>query len=198
MMVFKRKQIVVLALVLMIVVAGYLQYSYKKSSVAANDKENVKLGEAVYVDNIENKDVVEKDAQNEVKKSDKKTEAVTASKQATDFFAQAKLSKQSIRSKDEEDLKSITNDANAAKEIKSKAYEQMMKIVENSDKEMRVETLVKKAGFEEVIALFGDDGSLDVVIKAPSLSSAQAAQISDIASRQAKLEMSKIHIKNIY
>ncbi len=52
MMVFKRKQIVVLSLVLMIVVAGYLQYSYKKSSISVNSKDNEKLGEAVYVENV--------------------------------------------------------------------------------------------------------------------------------------------------
>ena len=53
MMVFKRKQIVILALILMIVVAGYLQYSYRQGSTSANTEG--KLGEAVYVDNeIEN------------------------------------------------------------------------------------------------------------------------------------------------
>ena len=50
MVVFKRKQIVVLALALMIVITGYLQYSYNRSSLANKD-ENKGSSEAVYVDN---------------------------------------------------------------------------------------------------------------------------------------------------
>lgn len=193
MMVFKRKQIVVLALVLMIVVAGYLQYSYKKSSISASDSEKGRLGEAVYVDNND----VAQDKQ-DFKKDDKAPKDKAASKQASDFFAQAKLDRETVRGKDTDALKAITQDENADKEVKAKAYEQMMKIVENSQKEMRIETLVKKIGFEEVVALFGDDGSLDIVVKSPSLTSAQTAQIADIASRQAKIDIRQIHVKNIY
>jgi len=61
MMVLKRKQIVVLSLILMIVVAGYLQYSYNNSGSSGNDSDDISvsqfdeetesLGEAWYVDN---------------------------------------------------------------------------------------------------------------------------------------------------
>ena len=69
MMVLKRKQVVVLSLILMIIVAGVLQYSYNKSSTSVNEwddisvdnsyediaieeteEDDVRLGEAVYVD----------------------------------------------------------------------------------------------------------------------------------------------------
>ena len=49
--VIKRRQIIILALVVMIVVAGYIQYSYKKSGFSQTDSDAGKLGEAVYVDN---------------------------------------------------------------------------------------------------------------------------------------------------
>jgi stage III sporulation protein AH len=188
MMVFKRKQIVVLSLVLMIVVAGYLQYSYKKSSVSVSESEEHRLGEAVYVDNNEP----------ELESSKVEIESEPASKQANDYFAQAKLDRESIRGKDADALKAITEDANADQEVKAQAYEKMMRIVENSQKEMRIETLVKKIGFEEVVALFGDDGSIDIIVKAPSLTSAQTAQIADIAARQAKVDMTQIYVKSIY
>jgi len=187
-MVFKRKQIVVLALVLMIVVAGYLQYSYKKSSVSVSESGENKFGEAVYVENDESN----------LESSKIEVESETASKQANDFFAQAKLDRETARGRDTDALKAITEDANADQEVKAQAYQKMMNIVENSQKEMRIETLVKKIGFEEVVALFGDDGSLDIVVKTPSLTSAQTAQIADIAARQAKLDMTQIHIKSIY
>ena len=60
-----------------------------------------------------------------------------------------------------------------------------MQIIENSEKEMRIETLIKEKGYKDVVVLFGSDGSVDVVVKAPSLTSVQVAQIADIASRHA-------------
>jgi len=193
MVVFKRKQIVVLALILMIIVAGYLQYTYRKSSVSVNGKENGKLGEAVYVENNELSPQDQK-ASND----GKAVKAANSSKQANDFFAQAKLDKEVTRSKDTTTLKSITEDANASKEAKEKAYSQMIAITANAEKEMRVESLIREKGFSDVVAMFGDDGSVDVVVKTPSLTSAQAAQISDIVSRQANVDISKIHIKNMF
>jgi stage III sporulation protein AH len=215
MMVFKRKQIVVLSLVLMILVAGYLQYSYKKSSVSVTGTENDKLGEAVYVDNefsstsaestkagdkedSDKKDGKETKPSKEVKPTAKPSKSSDVSKRAKDYFAEAKLEKETTRGRDTETLKAITENQSASKEAKAEAFKQMTKIAENSDREMRVETLIKKQGFEEVVALFGDDGSVDIVVGASDLTSAQTAQIMDIVSRQANVEIEKIHIRNIY
>lgn len=221
MVVFKRRQVVVLALILMIVVAGYLQYSYKKSSITVSGKDSGKIGEAVYVENDETSSLDQKD-----KKTDKDTKsgkdgvkdnkdikdnkdnkskdgkttskAVSASKQANDFFAQAKLDKEITRSKDTDALKAITEDDNATKEAKAKAYDQMVKIIGNNEKEMRIEALIKGKGIEEAVVLFGDDGSLDVVVKAPSLTPALTTQIADIVSRQANVSMDKITVRNVF
>ncbi|MGI6778077.1 MAG: SpoIIIAH-like family protein [Acetivibrionales bacterium] len=189
---FRRKQIVVLSLVLMIVVAGYLQYSYKKSSITAENKEKGKLGEAVYVDNQE---VDIDDLINQAAASDEITEV---SEQANEFFAQAKLDKEISLSRDTDMLKQITEDANADDEIKADAFEKMMVLVDKSQKEMRIEALIKEKGFEDVIALFGNDGSIDIIVKAPSLSSSDTAQIADIASRHAGIDISQIYVKSVY
>lgn len=195
-MVFKRKQIVILALILMIVVAGYLQYSYKQGSTSV-DKEAARTGEAVYVDNeIQNQGIAGEDV--ETVKDANSQENVAASKVANDYFVQAKMEKEQSRSKSSESLKAITEDVNASKESRNEAYEQMMAIVDNADKEMRIETLINKMGFSDSVALFGDDGSIDIVLKTPSLSNSQTAQITDVVSRQANLTVEKIHIKKLY
>ena len=191
MMVFKRKQIVVLSLVLMIIIAGYLQYSYKRSSSATNEKENGRLGEAVYVDN----DV---DSEKSADKDSKAQKDTSASKLANDFFAQAKLDREVVRSRDLDTLKGINDDTEATKEVKAQAYEQMMKIIDNSQREMRIETLIMEKGFEDAVALFADDGSVDIIVKAPTITSADTAQIADIVSRHAQVEIGKINIKNVY
>jgi stage III sporulation protein AH len=195
MMVFKRKQIVILALILMIVVAGYLQYSYRQGSTSA-DVEG-KLGEAVYVDNeIDNEGI----AGTELNASDntQAQENVKASKMANDYFVQAKIDKEQSRSKTNESLEAITKDINASKETKTEAYDKMMTITDNADKEMRIESLINKMVFEESFVVFADNGSVDIVVKTPSLSTSQTAQITDIVIRQGEVAVKDIHIKPLF
>ncbi|ABN52073.1 MAG TPA: SpoIIIAH-like family protein [Hungateiclostridium thermocellum] len=213
MMVLKRKQIVVLSLILMIVVAGYLQYSYNNSGSSGNDSDDISvsqfdeetesLGEAWYVDNTtdlqagnkeEKKD--EKSENSDKKENKQDNKALQASKEANEFFAQAKMDKDVRRAKDKEELEKITNDANATEEQRTQAYERMLKLLENSDKEMRIEALIKNKGFSDVVVFFGDDGSVDVVVKAPSISSVEVAQIAEITSRQAGVDISDVHVSN--
>ncbi len=195
MMVFKRKQIVILALILLIVVAGYLQYSYRQGSTSA-DAEG-KLGEAVYVDNeIYNEGFEESGMDLSENIDDQKN--VTASKIANDYFVQARMDREQSRSEAAESLKSITEDINASTEIKDEAHSKMMAIVENTEKEARIETLINKMGFEESFILFADNGSIDIVIKTPSLTTAQTAQITDIVTRQADVDVADIHIRTMF
>ncbi len=195
MMVFKRKQIVVLALILMIVVAGYLQYSYRQSSTSADI--NGKLGEAVYVDSeIDNEGIagIEADTDDYIN-----TEAsVSASKEANDYFIGARMEKELSRSKSNEILTAITEDINASAETKAEAHSKMMAMVSNSEKEMRIESLINKIGFDDSFVLIAEDGSVDIVVKAPSLSNAQTAQITDIVTRQADVSVEDIHLKTLY
>lgn len=190
MLIFKRKQIVILALILMIVVAGYLQYSYRQGSTSA-EMDGI-LGDAVYVDSeIENEGLTG----SEVGAGDKN---IKASKMADNYFVEAKIEKEQSRGRNSESLKAITEDINASQETKDDAYGKMIALTENSEKEMRIETLIDKMGFEETFVLFADSGSVDIVVKAPSLSTAQAAQIMDIVMRQGDVEVEDIHIKPMF
>lgn len=184
----QRKQIIVLSLVLMLVIAGYLQYSYNKSP-QFSEEDSAQIGDAVYVDNL---DVNASD----VAKDDQKT--ATASKEANNFFAQAKIDRDVVRGKDIETIKGITDDQLASKEAKAKAQDEMLKIVEISQKEENIETLIKAKGFSDAVALFADDGSVDIVIKAPAISNADAAKIADIVVRQGKVAFDKIVIKPMF
>ncbi|HAA43177.1 MAG TPA: SpoIIIAH-like family protein [Ruminiclostridium sp.] len=214
MMVLKRKQVVVLSLILMIIVAGILQYTYNKSGSSSDGlddisagniyenmvldeegDEDVRLGEAVYVDSeLMDDDIFVKKEDGE-DKDEEGEKALEASKEANDFFAQAKINREVTRSRDQDVLKEITQDATSSEELKKSAQELMMQIIENSEKEMRIETLIKEKGYKDVVVLFGSDGSVDVVVKAPSLTSVQVAQIADIASRHADVDIKDVYVR---
>jgi len=186
----KRKQIIVLSLVLMLVVAGYLQYSYNKSS-QFSEEDSAQIGDAVYVDNQDIND-------GDTAAVDDSEKTVTASKEANNYFAQTKMDRDVVRGKDIEIMKSITDDQSASKEQKTEAQARMMKIVETSQKELNIENLIKGKGFSDVVALFGDDGSVDIVVKAPAISKADTAKIVDIVTRQANISLDKIVIKKMF
>ena len=212
----KRKQIIVLSLVLMLVVAGYLQYSYNKSS-QFSEGDATQIGDAVYVEN-EGVSTDETTAQGDTQTASADTNATTAdakagdaaksvssdaktavaSKEANSFFAQAKMDREVVRGKDIETMKGVAEDQLASKDAKSKAYEKMMKIVETSQKEMRIETLIKEKGYSDVVALFGDDGTVDVIVKTPAISKTDAANIADIVMRQGNVALNNIVIKPMF
>ena len=194
--ILKRRQIVVLALVIIIVVAGYIQYSYKKSGYSESDNDAGRLGEAVFVDTQESESAKGSDQGTSTDENEGKGKIVAASKEAEDYFAQTKLEKEITRSRDADSFRSIAEDEKASAEIKEQAYNKMMALIDTSDREMRIEALIKKQGFSDVIALFADDGSVDIIVKAPSLTASQVAQITDIVSRQADVDIDKIIIKN--
>ena len=178
----KKKQIAVLFLVLLIVVAGYLQYSYKKSSDSVNsadEQDKGKLGESVYVDS-----------------DDLTAEELGENSEDTDYFAQAKLDREMALSRDTETLRAITEDPNADEMVKAEAFEKLIVMTENSQKEMKIETLIEEKGFKDALVFFGTDSSVDVVVNVPTLTDSDAAQICDIVSRHAGVDIDKIHIKH--
>lgn len=212
MIVCKKNQIVALLLVILIVAAGYLQYVYKKSSISAQ-KDNARIGDAVYVEDNPEENVAEStankdnktDSKNDGKKTDEQqkkssseNQVLEASKTASNFFAQARLDRETSRSKNAELLEGLTKDEKADKEIKTKAYNDLIKLVSLNEKESKIESLLKKAGFEEAIVLFAEDGGVDVIVKAPQLTTQQVSQICDIVSRHANVNYDKIIVSNKY
>lgn len=195
MMVFKRKQIVILALILMIVVAGYLQYSYRQGSTSADTDGT--LGEAVYVDNEIANEGLDGTGQ-DVAENENTQLNVTASKMANDYFVQAKMDREQSRSENTESLKAIAENINSSDEMRAEAEAKIIALTENSDKEMRIEALINKMGFDDTFVLFADNGSVDIVIKTPSLTSSQTAQITDIVTRQGDVTAGDIHIKTLF
>lgn len=194
-MVFKRKQIVILALILMIVVAGYLQYSYRQGSTSADTDGT--LGEAVYVDNEIANEGLDGTGQ-DVAENENTQLNVTASKMANDYFVQAKMDREQSRSENTESLKAIAENINSSDEMRAEAEAKIIALTENSDKEMRIEALINKMGFDDTFVLFADNGSVDIVIKTPSLTSSQTAQITDIVTRQGDVTAGDIHIKTLF
>ncbi|MGI6083835.1 MAG: SpoIIIAH-like family protein [Acetivibrionales bacterium] len=194
----KRKQIVVLGLVLVIISVGILQYNYNTSGESAKlNDEDLALeqgtdleelpGAAVYVENSDT-DVIDNTADQV--------------QQTTGFFAEARMERDKARSRQKEELKVLAQATDGAVTTSTtissfEAQEQLLAIIRRAEAESTIETLIRQKGFEDALAYMSDTENVDVIVKAASLTSQDVAQISDIVVRHANVTMDRITVKNV-
>lgn len=203
--IFRRNQIIITTLAIMVAVAGYLNYSGKileeKTDTVSSDESTVLLKEekpadAVYSDVYTDIVSLDGDDTQEVAAAQNSQaavgEAVLASTSAgDDILAAAKLNREQVRAKSKETLMELINNTNIAEEQKQNAVASMNDMALIAEKEAAAELLLEAKGFQGSIVSV-TDGSVDVVVNEAELSDAQRAQIEDIVKR--KTEISGEHI----
>lgn len=193
----KRKQIVVLGLVLVIISVGILQYNYNTSGESAKlNMDNLALSQGTDLDDIPGAAVY-------VEGSDITDEALAQAQQSGGFFAETRMERDKARSKQKDELSAIAKasaDGTVAASTtvtSMEAQEQLLDIIRRAEAESTIETLVKQIGFEDALAYMSETENVDVIVKATSLSSQEVAHISDIVVRHADVTMDKITVKNV-
>ncbi len=116
-----------------------------------------------------------------------------ANAEQNNYFTAAALTRQMSRDEAVEVLQLVTENEDASEEAKANAAAQISAIAVTIQNESNIESLVKAKGFEECIAVIGDD-SVSVIVKADSLQAAEAAQILAIAYETTGISPEKISI----
>ncbi|GFI37437.1 stage III sporulation protein AH [Lachnospiraceae bacterium] len=190
--IFKKNQIIIAALAVMIAAAGYLNYSGR----LFNDKDKTAEANAELA-NQELLDISEEDlaaAAGDIESQDGEAkedgsvdgtpgEAVLTSGEASAVVAEAKVTREQVRAKNKESLQEIIDNDKLTDEQKKDALAQMVAMTELTEKEVAAETLLASKGFSEAVVSLSDD-SADVVVNAAELSDANRAQIEDIITRK--------------
>lgn len=205
--IFKKNQIIITTLAIMIAVAGYLNYSGRiledKADTVSSEDSTVLLKEegltdSTYSDTYTDIVSLDGDGTQEVSSAQNQTatvgEAVLASASAgDDILAAAKLNREQVRAKSKETLLEIINNANIAEEQKQNAVTTMNEMALIAEKEAAAELLLEAKGFSGCIVSV-TDGSVDVVVNEAELSDAQRAQIEDIVKRKTEVSGENIVI----
>lgn len=170
MMVFKKKQLVVAVLAVLVGVAGYLNISKERVVTTENDdsaavSSDEYLGEAQLVE----------------------------SESVTDFFAQARVDREAGRSKSIETFNSLISNEDTDPETKETAQQGVLALAQNTETETAIENLIRAKGFEDAVCYI-NNGIANVVVKAESIDSSDVAKISEIVSEQSGIESEKIKI----
>ncbi len=195
---FKKNQIIITLLTLMIAVAGYLNYSGKlfgapdKNSTEANaelaNKELLDISEED-IEVEENEEIASNDSEVEGIPG----EAVLTNSAMEATVAQAKVAREQVRAQNRETLQELIDNTNISEEEKQSAIQQMVKMTEVAEKEMAIETMMASKGFSDSVVNLTED-SVDIVVNSRELSEANRAQIEDIVIRKTDISPEKIVI----
>ena len=187
--ILKKNQVIITSLAVLIAVAGYLNFADVdlgfKDQAASTDGSSI-LEDVDYDLTDETALLDENGADGSLSDvSDQATstpgEAVLTA--ASDFAAQAKLSREQIRSQNKADLQEIINNQELGDDQKQEAVSTMVSMADLTEKESAAELLLEAKGFENVIVnLTGE--TADIVVPEADLSDAKRAQIEDIVKRK--------------
>lgn len=178
--VIKKNQILVVAVLLMLVVAGYLNYQYDPNrvyDVELTGKIEDNLGDAVFV------------SSNQVETLDNFVEASTGE----EYFIQTKIDRTNAYAEQIEIYEKMLENPQVSVEQQNVAQEEIKKINAERDAIIISENLIKLKGHDKVVVLVNQD-SINVVIEADHLDSKQVAQIQNIIMHEFQTQTENIHI----
>ena len=113
--------------------------------------------------------------------------ANTTSGSTSEYFAQARLTRQQTRDDAISVIRETLNDVKVSEDVKSAAALEIANIAKQIENEGKIENLIKAKGFEECM-VYLDGENADVVVKSPeALISSQVIQIKDIVQSQADI-----------
>lgn len=196
--IFKKNQIMVTVLAILIVIAGYLKYTDANFNNKNKEVTN-EIYESTYGtdDILSNGEIASLD-ENETGEAVEETtlqpgEAVMTSSKLTDFIIQARIDREQIRSKNKETLLKVINDETVSEKEKTSAVEAMVEITKSSELENTIETLLEAKGFSNVIVTVSDS-QVDVIIDEQEITDQKRAQIEETIKRKTDISADKIVI----
>ena len=193
---FKKNQLIITVLAVMIAIAGYLKYSdslidSEQMTAASTAVDEVITQEEIEMD-ISAEDIYastgiteEVSGEEEMAAEAEPGDAVLTSSDTTtySFASEAKLNRDQTRIKNTDSLMEIISSEAVSESQKQAAIDQMLELTDISERETGAETLLAAKGFEDVVVSISDT-KVDVVINQSEISDAQRAQIEDVITRK--------------
>lgn len=171
-----KKQIVLAGMTLMLGIAVYANYAVTSSGSEIKTTDKIEKHSAEYGE----------------------AELVSADKNTSDYFAQARIDRMNARDEAKETLKTIINGGDATEEEKEVAAEEAAAMTGLMESENKIESLVKAAGFTDCVCyLDGDNANIVVKAGTEGLIASEAAQIKDILLSEVSVPTENIRIFDV-
>mgnify|MGYP000644587214 CR=1 FL=1 len=219
MKIIKKNQIIIFVIALMLITAGYLNYTtgdgedLVATSSLVDSEEVAGIGDAKLVssnvvddresssnmvsDNTTTNTVT--DEKSSVNSSENNTVATsgTVTKETDEYFTNSRLTRDTMYSQMIESYQKILDNTSISADQKAISQTEIKKINDLKNSIMICENLIKTKGFKDVV-IFVNDTSISVIIKADAeeITGEGAAQIQNIVAREMKAEIENIHISS--
>lgn len=223
-MVLKKKEIIAASLVVLIGMAGYLNWSYQ-DTVRVTDGESYietgkKLGEAQYVSGVEeNVEDTSAGTEQETASETSSEAEQTAAEQTEDesenieatsvettgvetvtdtggYFEQAKLNRETSRSKSLEILNSTAENQNFDEETRKKAGDKIIETADNVERENAMESLAQSKGYNE-ICVFMDEGTANIMVRKANFGESDIVKLTEMATETLNISANNIKIVEV-
>ena len=216
MKVIKRNQIIILVIALMLVSAGYLNYTTNQNnntiatSIEEESIDYAGIGDAKLVnsnaveeENTQEELVSNNEAQENtiIEENKNETETTTTttnnqvSRETKEYFSSSRLNRETMYSQMIESYQKILENETISETQKSIAQTEIQNINNTKNKIMICENLIKTKNIEDLV-IFVNDKSISVIVRADKLEQEQIAQIQNIIAREMQVEINNIHISN--
>lgn len=224
MKIFKKNQIVVFTIGLMIIAAGYLNFTNNENKalletgviadsedmagigdaklVSANVAEENKITNEITNNIIQNEvetvvtnDIENTDTNNEKENSTNTVETNSNEITTDDYFTNSRLERNTMYSEQIENYQDILSNSNVSEAQKKIAQEEITRINSEQNAIMISENLIKTKGIEDLM-IFVNKDSINVIVKGDEPKKEEIAQIQNIVTRELKADIEDIHIMN--
>ena len=214
MKIVNRNQIIILVIALMLVTAGYLNYTNNQNtniiatSASEDEIEYAGIGDAKLVSSngvietnepaiVSNDELLEnviiEESSNEIETTT--IASTNINKKTEEYFSSSRLNRETMYSQMIESYQKILENETVSETQKSIAQTEIQNINQIKNRIMICENLIKTKGVEDLV-IFVNDKSISVVIRADKLEQEQIAQIQNIISREMETGITDIHISN--
>lgn len=198
---FKKSEIAIYAIAIMLVAAGYLNYTTMNNTndtVETSLEQYANIGDATLVnsDGITEENTTNNNEQKkeEVAKEENNETVETNNSAESDYFTNSKLERDTTYASMISNYNAILQKDNISDEEKKVAMNEIKKINDTKNAIMICENILSTKGFDKSV-IFINDKSVNVVVQVQdSLNKEKVAQIQNIVSRELKVEIGNIHI----
>lgn len=181
MMVFKKKEIMAAALVMLIGMAGYLNWSYQDSISVEDGSEYIETGKKI----------------GEAELVSTETEPPADETMKTDdYFEKAVSDKQTARSKALEILNQTAANESFDSEVRKQAQEKILELASITEKESAVENIARAKGYDK-ICVFVNDDVVDITVKKDGFCEDDVVKINEIAQNQLGIPTKNIKVVEV-
>lgn len=195
-MVLRKKELIAASLVILIGVAGYLNWSYQDTISVKDGNSYIetgkKLGEAQYVSSVEEVEEENADSENKAEDSEEASSIETVSDNGG-YFEQARLDKEASRSKSLEILNQTAANESFDAQIRQKAGDKILAAAENVEKEAAIESVAQSKGYAE-ICVYIEDNTANVSVRKDGFKQEDVAVLTEIVTSQTDLGAQNIRI----